>query len=72
MGNVSDGFGVTALPCYCAPLSVRWRGLPIRDATVDSLTGELANDTGFLRAERYLLEDRGWTYDPKTTLWSPP
>jgi len=48
------------------------RGVPIRDATVNRLTGELANNTGFLRAERNLLESHGWTYDPKTTLWSPP
>ncbi len=43
---------------------------PIRDASVDS-AGKLRDNTGFLRAERYLLQDRGWTYDPKTTLWSP-
>lgn len=48
------------------------RGLPIRDATVDPETGELINNTGFLRAERYTLRDRGWTYDPKLTLWLPP
>jgi hypothetical protein len=48
------------------------RGLPIRDASVDPATGALINNTGFLRAERYLLSDRGWTYDPKSTLWNPP
>jgi hypothetical protein len=48
------------------------RGLPIRDASVDPATGELINNTGFLRAERYLLQDRGWSFDPKTTLWLPP
>jgi RHS repeat-associated protein len=47
------------------------KGLPIRDASVDS-AGNLTNNTGFLRAERGLLQDRGWTYDPKTTLWNPP
>ena len=47
------------------------RGLPIRDATVDR-AGNLTNNTGFLRAERALLQDRGWTYDPKTTMWNPP
>jgi hypothetical protein len=38
---------------------------------VDPVTGELINNTGFLRAERYLLEDRGWTFDPKTRFWYP-
>ena len=47
-------------------------GAPIRDASVNPVTGDLENDTGFLRAERYLLQDRGRTYDPKTTFWSPP
>jgi hypothetical protein len=46
-------------------------GIPIRDATVDS-AGNLINNTGFLRAERYLLQDRGWTYSPGTQLWNPP
>ena len=46
-------------------------GAAIRDATVDPVTGELINNTGLLRAERYLLEDRGWTFDPKTTFWYP-
>lgn len=46
-------------------------GAPIRDATVDPVTGEWIKNTGFLRAERYLLEDRGWIYDPKTTFWYP-
>jgi hypothetical protein len=42
------------------------RGLPIRDAS--------PGDTGgpFLNAERNLLRDRGWNYDPKTSLWTPP
>jgi hypothetical protein len=47
------------------------RGLPIRDASVDS-TGNLINNTGFLRAERNLLQSRGWTYNPSTTMWHPP
>lgn len=46
-------------------------GQPIRDATVDAM-GALINNTGFLRAERYLLESRGWTYDAATTMWYPP
>jgi hypothetical protein len=45
------------------------RGLPIRDASVDPATSELVNNTGFLRAERHLLQDRTWVYDPQTTLW---
>ncbi|HVA55040.1 MAG TPA: RHS repeat-associated core domain-containing protein [Gammaproteobacteria bacterium] len=48
------------------------RGLPIRDATVDPNTGALINNTGFLRAERNLLDDRNWFYDPSTTMWHPP
>ena len=40
---------------------------PIRDATVDPKTGKPINNTGFLRAERYFLESRGWTYRPETT-----
>jgi len=47
------------------------RGLPIRDASVDS-AGQLINNTGFLRAERNLLQSRGWTYNPSTTMWHPP
>lgn len=46
-------------------------GQPIRDASVDA-AGRLINNTGFLRAERNLLESRGWSFDPATTLWSPP
>ena len=26
----------------------------------------------FLNAERGLLRDRGWTFDPKTNFWNPP
>ena len=48
------------------------RGMPIRDASVNPVTGALETNTGFLRAERYLLDSRGWTYDPKTTMWYPP
>jgi hypothetical protein len=49
------------------------KGLPIRDAAVNLRTGELVDYPGsFLNAERNLLRDRGWTYDPATTLWSPP
>jgi len=47
------------------------KGLPLRDASVDS-AGNLINNTGFLRAERGLLQQHGWTYNPQTRLWSPP
>jgi hypothetical protein len=46
-------------------------GNPIRDATVEPITGELANNTGFLAMERGVLEREGWNYDPLTHLWSP-
>ncbi len=46
-------------------------GQPIRDGTVDA-SGNLTNNTGFLRAERNAMQNKGWTYDSKTTLWSPP
>jgi RHS repeat-associated protein len=46
-------------------------GQPIRDATVDA-SGRLINNTGFLRAERKLLETHGWTFDSATTVWMPP
>jgi hypothetical protein len=48
------------------------RGMPIRDASIDPVTGELVDNTGFLWAERYLVQDRGWGFDPKTGLWNPP
>jgi hypothetical protein len=46
-------------------------GQPIRDATVDAM-GALINNTGFLRAGRYLLESRGWSYDAASRMWHPP
>jgi hypothetical protein len=47
------------------------KGVPIRDASVNA-KGELLNNTGFLRAERDVLENKGWTYHPKSTMWHPP
>jgi hypothetical protein len=41
-------------------------GRPIRDASPLDTTGQ------FLNAERNLLRDRGWTFDPATNLWMPP
>ena len=46
-------------------------GNPIRDASIDA-AGKLIDNTGFLRAERNLLENHGWTYDAGTTQWFPP
>jgi len=42
------------------------RGNPIRDVS--------PGDTGgaFLNAERGLLRDRGWTFDPRTNYWNQP
>jgi hypothetical protein len=42
------------------------KGKPIRDASPDDFDGP------FLNAERYLLKDRGWTFDPKSNYWNPP
>jgi hypothetical protein len=39
---------------------------PIRDASPGDTGGQ------FLNAERNLLRDRGWTFDPKTYYWHPP
>jgi RHS repeat-associated protein len=41
-------------------------GKPIRDASPGDTAGR------FLKAERNLLRDRGWTFDPKTNYWNPP
>jgi hypothetical protein len=46
-------------------------GQPIRDASAEPLAnGKPANNTGFLRAERNLLENHGWTYN--NGYWYPP
>lgn len=42
------------------------RGLPIRDASPNDVTGV------FLNAERNLLRSRGWVFDKQTNLWMPP
>jgi hypothetical protein len=47
------------------------KGEHIRDASVDS-AGELRDNTGFLRAERNLLENHGRTYDSSTQTWNAP
>lgn len=42
------------------------RGVPIRDASPGNTDGP------FLNAERHLLRDRGWSFDPITNFWMPP
>jgi RHS repeat-associated protein len=42
--------------------------MPVRDSSVDS-EGNRVDNTGFIRAERYLIEDRGLTYDRSTTTY---
>ena len=48
------------------------REVPIRDASIDPVTGALRNNTGFLRAESDILTNHGWTFDPKSGYWYPP
>ena len=47
------------------------KGQPIRDSSAKA-DGTLDKNTGFLRAERNLLENHGWRYDPSTRTWNPP
>jgi hypothetical protein len=42
------------------------KGQPIRDASPGDTSGQ------FLNAERNLLKNRGWTFDPQTNYWMPP
>ena len=42
------------------------KGKPIRDASPGDTAGQ------FLNAERNLLKNRGWTFDPQTNYWMPP
>ena len=46
------------------------KGRPIRDAAVKP-NEQLDNNTGFLRAERELLKNQGWKYNPSTQTWNP-
>jgi hypothetical protein len=48
------------------------KGQPIRDASADSITGALRDNTGFLRAERNLLGNQGWKYNSQTQYWHAP
>jgi hypothetical protein len=47
-------------------------GKPIRDASVDPVTGELISDTGFLALEREVLRQARWVYNTATRMWHPP
>ena len=47
-------------------------GRPIFDAFRDPVTGAQKVTGGFLRAERYLLESRGWKYNPSSGAYHPP
>ena len=49
-------------------------GNPIRDVSGGprDANGQLPNNTGFLKAERNLLQSKGWHYDEGTSTWNPP
>lgn len=47
-------------------------GKPIYDSYRYPVTGERITTGGFLRAERNLLESRGWKYNPSTGAYHPP
>ena len=47
------------------------KGKPIGDKSIDS-GGVLTKHDGFLRAERDLMQTRGWTFDRTNQLWTPP
>ncbi len=50
--------------------------IPIRDASINPTTGALQNNTGFLRAERNMMQNAGWEYQFNATTgtgyWYPP
>ncbi|EPA97888.1 hypothetical protein PG5_16170 [Pseudomonas sp. G5(2012)] len=48
------------------------KGDPIYDSYRNPVTGERIPTGGFLRAERSLLETRGWRYNPLTGAYYPP
>ncbi len=48
------------------------KGNPIYDTYRSSTTGERIPTNGFLRAERNLVESRGWQYNPSTGAYGPP
>jgi hypothetical protein len=52
--------------------SVMSEGNPIFDSYIDATTGQQIPTTGFLNAERNLLENHGWTFNPQTGAYHPP
>ncbi len=53
-------------------LDVMEEGFPIRDASVNPVTGDLINNTGFLGRERAVLRSHGWVWDTSYRVWVPP
>jgi hypothetical protein len=47
-------------------------GNPIFDSFRDAATGQQIPTRGFLNAERNLLENHGWNYNPQTGAYHPP
>jgi hypothetical protein len=47
------------------------KGHPIRDASLNPDGTLKVYPASFLEAERNLLINQGWTFDPSTGLWSP-
>ena len=45
-------------------------GKPIYETYVDE-AGNLLSTKGFLNAERNLLKNQGWIYNPATRAWTP-
>jgi RHS repeat-associated protein len=82
-GTLRDGERLLDLPDRGTP-KLNWEqnsrrlreaireGQPIREASVDPGTGALRDNTGFLRAERNILANKGWMYNPKDHHWHPP
>lgn len=48
------------------------KGNPIYDSHVDPKTGLQIEATGFLNAERNILDNQGWMYDSGTRANYPP
>lgn len=48
------------------------KGNPIFDSFRDSATGQQLPTRGFLKAERNLLENNAWKYNPQTGAYHPP
>jgi len=52
--------------------AVMSEGNPIYDSYINPSTGQQIPTSGFLNAERNLLENQGWTYNPTTGAYNPP